>query len=137
MPCHASVLDMPTSEEDHPLVFHRLPTARTDPDEYTSFFDDLMVRHSDVRSLLQETSRKVSGRAGVEHSDGHRVEAGEQPAHSFRSMLEHLGTLTRNRLHINGTGKNTGFDLVTTPTPIQRQAFELIGQPIPTTIGGK
>ncbi|XQZ30696.1 hypothetical protein ABCW42_21145 (plasmid) [Arthrobacter sp. NyZ413] len=62
---------------------------------------------------------------------------GGQPAHSFRSLLDHLATLTRNRLHINGTGKNTGFDLVTTLTPIQRQAFELIGQPIPTTIGGK
>ena len=62
-----------------------------------------------------------------------------QPAHSFRSLLDHLGTLTRNRLHVNGTGTgtDTGFDLVTTPTPIQRQAFELIGQPIPTTIGGK
>lgn len=66
-----------------------------------------------------------------------RTTAGGQPAYSFRSLLDHLGTLTRNRLHINGTGKNTGFDLVTTPTPIQRQAFELIGQPIPTTIGGK
>ncbi|WP_427130028.1 IS1634 family transposase [Pseudarthrobacter sp. S9] len=66
-----------------------------------------------------------------------RTTAGGQPAYSFRPLLDHLGTLTRNRLHINGTGKNTGFDLVTTPTPIQRQAFELIGQPIPTTIGGK
>jgi hypothetical protein len=66
-----------------------------------------------------------------------RTTAGGQPAYSFRSLLDHLGTLPRNRLHINGTGKNTGFDLVTTPTPIQRQVFELIGQPIPATIGGK
>lgn len=60
-----------------------------------------------------------------------------QPAYSFRSLLDHLATLTRNRLHIAGTGDDTGFDLVTTPTPIQRRAFELIDQPIPTTLGGK
>ncbi|WP_211879861.1 IS1634 family transposase [Pseudarthrobacter albicanus] len=66
-----------------------------------------------------------------------RTTAGGQAVYSFRSLLDHLGTLTRNRLHLDGTPDTAGFDLVTTPTPVQRQAFELIGQPIPTTIGGK
>ncbi|MBT2565172.1 hypothetical protein J7I84_01445 [Arthrobacter sp. ISL-85] len=56
-----------------------------------------------------------------------RTIAGGQSANSFRSPLRHLGILARNRLRINGTGKYCGFELLTTPTPTQRQAFELIG----------
>jgi hypothetical protein len=32
---------------------------------------------------------------------------------SFRTLLAHLATLTRNRIHINGTE----FDQLTEPTP--------------------
>ena len=51
------------------------------------------------------------------------------PARSFTSLLEHLATLTRNTIHITGT--STEFELLATPTPEQRQAFELINAPIP------
>jgi hypothetical protein len=59
----------------------------------------------------------------------HRDEAG-QPVRSFRSLLTHLGTLTRNRIHIAGTE----FDQLTEPTPTQRHAFELLATPIPITL---
>ncbi|MEI6622481.1 MAG: IS1634 family transposase [Actinomycetes bacterium] len=51
------------------------------------------------------------------------------PARSFIGLLEHLGTLTRNTIAITGT--DTEFELLATPTPEQRQAFELIAAPIP------
>jgi hypothetical protein len=54
-----------------------------------------------------------------------------EPAYSFAGLLDHLATLTRNRIHITGHDDQIGFDLIATPTPIQRRAFELLGQTIP------
>ena len=54
----------------------------------------------------------------------------DQPVRSFRTLLTHLGTLTRNRIHITGTE----FDQLTEPTPTQRHAFELLAAPIPITL---
>jgi hypothetical protein len=59
----------------------------------------------------------------------HRDEA-DQPVRSFRTLLTHLATLTRNRIHIN----DTEFDQLTEPTPTQRRAFELLRTPIPITL---
>lgn len=44
---------------------------------------------------------------------------------SFRSLLDDLGTLARVRFRITGTDQT--FDRLTTPTPIQRRAFDLLG----------
>ena len=46
------------------------------------------------------------------------------PAHSFRTLLGHLATRTRNTLRAAGT--QTTFDLTALPTPVQRQAQDLI-----------
>jgi hypothetical protein len=48
------------------------------------------------------------------------------PAHSFRTLLEELSALVRNTCRT--PGDSTTFDLLTTPTPLQRRAFELIDQ---------
>ena len=63
-----------------------------------------------------------------------QLTAENEPAHSFTGLLDHLSTLTRNHIHIAGQDQSIGFDLVATPTPIQRRAFELIGQTIPQTL---
>jgi hypothetical protein len=52
------------------------------------------------------------------------------PLHSFRGLLEHMATLTRNTITI---GQLT-FDKLTLPTPTQRRAFELIGASIPLAL---
>lgn len=52
------------------------------------------------------------------------------PARSFTSLLDHLATLTRNTIGIADSNQ-PGFDLLAIPTPEQRQAFELLGAPIP------
>lgn len=51
-------------------------------------------------------------------------------AHSFRTLLTHLSTLTRNTIALPQQGDVT-FERLTEPTPLQRRAFELLGVPIP------
>jgi hypothetical protein len=68
-------------------------------------------------------------RKASRHHDDH-----DQPVRSFRALLTHLGTLTRNRIHITGTNNDTAFDQLTEPTPTQRRAFELLNTPIPITL---
>ena len=53
-----------------------------------------------------------------------------QALRSFRGLLDHLATLTRNTITIGGAS----FEKITDPTPAQRRAFELIGTPIPLTL---
>jgi hypothetical protein len=55
---------------------------------------------------------------------------GNQPLRSFRGLLDHLATLTRDTIRIAGQP----IDKLTTPTPDQRRAFDLIGAPIPLTL---
>jgi Transposase DDE domain len=52
-----------------------------------------------------------------------------RPYHSFRGLLEHLATLTRNQVRYAGT--QVTIPMLTEPTSTQREAFRLIGVPIP------
>jgi Transposase DDE domain len=56
---------------------------------------------------------------------------GRQAIRSFRDLLAHLATLTRNDLRY---GQAT-IPALAEPTPDQRRAFDLIGAPIPLTLG--
>jgi hypothetical protein len=56
------------------------------------------------------------------------------PTHSFRSLLDHLGTLTRNQVHFTQPPHPVTTELLATPTPTQRRAFQLLGAPIPLTL---
>ena len=55
-----------------------------------------------------------------------------QPYHSFHGLLQHLATLTRNQVRYTGT--DVTIAMLAEPTSTQRQAFELIGAPIPLTL---
>jgi Transposase DDE domain len=55
------------------------------------------------------------------------------PAHSFRTLLAHLGTLTRDQVVFTDPAGATIHKL-TSPTPTQRRAFELVGTPVPLTL---
>jgi hypothetical protein len=52
------------------------------------------------------------------------------PARSFRDLLDHLATLTRQTIMIGGHQ----IEKITTPTPAQRHAFDLLGAAIPITL---
>jgi hypothetical protein len=55
-----------------------------------------------------------------------------QPYRSFRGLLEHLATLTRNQVRFAGT--RATVPMLTEPTSTQREAFRLLGVPIPLTL---
>jgi hypothetical protein len=55
-----------------------------------------------------------------------------RPYHSFRGLLEHLATMTRNQVRFAGT--QVTIPMLAEPTTAQRKAFELIGAPIPITL---
>jgi hypothetical protein len=52
-----------------------------------------------------------------------------QPYRSFRGLLEHLATLTRNQVRFTGT--RAEVPMLAEPTSAQREAFRLLGAPIP------
>jgi hypothetical protein len=54
------------------------------------------------------------------------------PYRSFRGLLDHLATLTRNQVRFPGT--DTDVPILAEPTADQRQAFELIGATVPLTL---
>ena len=53
---------------------------------------------------------------------------------SFRTLLEHLATLTRNDIRYGTTDTAPVIPTLALPTPTQRRAFELLDQPIPLTL---
>lgn len=58
--------------------------------------------------------------------------AEQKPVRSFRGLLDHLATLTRDRIRYHDT--DIEIDKLTDATPTQRHAFDLIDTPIPLTI---
>jgi hypothetical protein len=55
-----------------------------------------------------------------------------RPYRSFRGLLTHLATLTRNQVRF--AGATATIPMLTEPTSHQREAFDLIGAPIPLTL---
>lgn len=54
-----------------------------------------------------------------------RTEEGE-PVHSFQSLLRHLRTIVKDRMRLKSDAA-IEFDKLTTPTPLQQRAFDLLG----------
>jgi hypothetical protein len=54
-----------------------------------------------------------------------RTEEGE-PVHSFQSLLRHLRTIVKDRMRLKSAGA-IEFDKITTPTPLQQRALDLLG----------
>jgi hypothetical protein len=54
-----------------------------------------------------------------------------QPVRSFRALLTHLSTLTRNDIRYTDEDTTPVVPTLAAPTPTQRRAFELLNTPIP------
>ena len=70
----------------------------------------------------------------AERKASRRQDKQDQPVRSFRGLIEHLATLTRNDIQ---HGHHTDAPVVPTltiATPTQRRAFELLGTTIPLTL---
>jgi hypothetical protein len=71
-------------------------------------------------------SAHAQAKASCQHdSAGH-------PYRSFRGLLEHLATLTRNQVRF--AGATATVPMLAEPTADQRHAFDLIGAPVPLTL---
>jgi hypothetical protein len=62
----------------------------------------------------------------------HKHDTNGNPLRSFRGLIDHLATLTRDRIRYHHT--DIEIDKLTEPTPDQRRAFDLIDTTIPLTI---
>jgi hypothetical protein len=60
------------------------------------------------------------------HTNGHG-----QPVRSFRALLTHLSTLTRNDIRYGQEDTAPVVPTLAAPTPTQRRAFKLLNTPIP------
>jgi hypothetical protein len=71
-------------------------------------------------------SAAAQAKASYQHDEHGR------PYRSFRSLLAHLATLTRNQVRFAGTA--AAVPILAEPTTAQREAFDLIGASIPLTL---
>jgi hypothetical protein len=75
-----------------------------------------------------QRSTTANRKASRQHDDDN------QPLRGFRSLLDHLATLTRNDIR-HGTATNAPtVPTLTIPTTTQRRAFELLNTPVPLTL---
>ena len=71
-------------------------------------------------------SARAQAKASYQHDQAGR------PYRSFRGLLAHLATLTRNQVRF--AGATATVPMLAEPTSEQRAAFQLIGAPIPLTL---
>jgi hypothetical protein len=80
-----------------------------------------------VNPVAPATRSTAAARKAPRHKD-----EADQPIRSFRALLEHLATLTRNDVRVTGT--ETTVPTLAEPTPTQQRVFELLNQPLPLTL---
>lgn len=86
-----------------------------------TFVDEDPLRRDDPVAKAKRSPKALSKASSGRTADG-------LIAHSFTEILDHLGEMARNTVRVGGV---TEADVVTTPTEIQRRAFELLGVPVP------
>jgi hypothetical protein len=89
-------------------------------------FDDHDRATAEAQRVSPVAKAKVS-KAAYRKASTQRTNGGDgevQPVHSFRTLLDDLATLTRNAVCFGGQKMLT---VQTTPTPVQRRAFRLLG----------
>jgi transposase len=89
-------------------------------------FTDEAPPHRDNPVAPARRSTAAEAKASTKH------DANGNPVRNFRDLLDHLATLTRDRIRYHDT--DIEIDKLTDATPEQRRAFELIDAPIPLTI---
>jgi hypothetical protein len=88
-----------------------------------TFTDEAPPRRTNPVAPAERSAGARAKAAAKENGDG-------QGVRGFRELLEHLGTLTRNTMRTT-TETTSEFELLATPTPTQRRAFELLGAAVP------
>ena len=95
-----------------------------DPKLAPILFDDHEKEQAERarRSIVAPAQRSAAAQAKART----KRTADGQPVHSFRTLLDDLATLSKNRVRLAGSD-DAEFYQLTEATPMQRQAFELLG----------
>ncbi len=75
---------------------------------------------------------RASRSAAAQAKASYQHDPSGRPYRSFRGLLDHLATLTRNQVRFTGT--QVTVPMLTEPTSAQREAFTLLGTAIPLTL---
>src|SRR5262249_32077237 len=78
-----------------------------------------------ARPQRSPTAAREASRQHDEHN---------QPYYTFRGLLTHLATLTRNDIRYGNKTADPVIPTLAIPTPTQRQAFDLLATTIPVTL---
>jgi len=84
------------------------------------FTDEESQAGEALRSSVVAPARRSP--AALEKTQSHRT-TDQLAVHSFSSLLQDLATLTLNKV----TAAGRTLQMITTPTTLQRRAFELLG----------
>ncbi len=84
------------------------------------FKDEHPPRGDDPVAAAQRSPEAVRKARRQQLDDG-------SPVHSFRTLLQEMATITRDRLLPTDAPAEAAFDLVTTPSPKQVEALRLLG----------
>jgi len=90
--------------------------------ELTYTDQDIPPAHNPIAPAQRSTQAKTK--------DATKRNADNLPVHKYQGLLKHLATLDRQTI-LFGAQK---IEKLTTPTPVQRRAFELLGTPVPLTL---
>ena len=90
--------------------------------ELTYTDQDIPPTHDPVAPAQRSTQAKTK--------DARKHNANNLPIHKHQDLLNHLTTLDRQTIIFDGQK----IQQLTTPTPMQRRAFELLGAPVPLTL---
>jgi hypothetical protein len=90
--------------------------------ELTSTDQDIPPAHDPIAPAQWSTQAKTK--------DASKRNTDNLPVHKYQDLLNHLATLDRQTILFAGQK----IEKLTTPTPIQRRAFELLGTPVPLTL---
>ena len=90
---------------------------------------ELMFADADlsVKALHDPVAPAQRSPAAMAKINCRRLDDGT-PVHGFSTLMAELSTLVRNTCRVPGAGDAPGFEILTTPTPAQRRALELIEQ---------
>jgi hypothetical protein len=84
--------------------------------------DDPAAAEAERRSVVAPAQRSPRAKAKALTK---QTEEGE-PVHSFQSLLRHLRTIVKDRMRVKSDAA-IEFDKITTPTPLQQRALDLLG----------
>ena len=82
-----------------------------------------------AKALRESVVAPAVRSAKAEHKARSKQTDDGAPVHSFQTLLQHLGTIARNRVRLKET-PSAEFDQLTIPDEYQRHVFDLLGIPL-------